>query len=139
MGTVTRWARPNNVNQLHSFLSFNNYFYRFIQGYSTLVARLIHLTRKNVKYIINVKYIWTDQCQESFEGVKYALNHMPILNLPIFGKRFEVICDVSLLGIGTIFLQEGRLHYVMFWAQHKLWLQLFILKQMGGQRELIGL
>ena len=59
---------------------------------------MTHLTRKDVKYI------WIDQCQESFEGVKYALIHAPVLSSPIFGERFEVICDASLLGIGAILL-----------------------------------
>ena len=27
--TVTRWARPNNVSQLRSFLGLSNYFLRF--------------------------------------------------------------------------------------------------------------
>ncbi len=100
--TVATWARPNDVSQLRSFLGLSNYFRRFIQGYSTLVAPLTHLTRKDVKYI------WTEQCQESFEGVKYALTHAPVLSLPIFGERFEVICDASLLGIGAVLLQKGR-------------------------------
>ena len=67
-----------------------------------LVAPLTHLTRKDVKYI------WTEQCQKSFEGVKYALTHAPVLSLPIFGERFEVICDASLLGIGAVLLFIGR-------------------------------
>ena len=100
--TVTTWARPNDVSQLRSFLGLSNYFRRFIQGYSTLVAPLTHLTRKDVKYI------WTKQCQESFDGVKYALTHAHVLSLPIFGERFEVICDASLLGIRAVLLQNGR-------------------------------
>ena len=32
--TLTRWARPNDVSQLRSFLGLSNYFHRFIQGYS---------------------------------------------------------------------------------------------------------
>ena len=63
---------------------------------------MTHLTIKDVKYI------WTEQCPESFEGVKYALTHAHVLNLPIFGERFEVICDASLLGIGAVLLQKGR-------------------------------
>ena len=55
-----------------------------------------------------MKCIWTDQCQEAFEGVKYALTHTPVLNLPIFGEKFEVICDASLLGTWTIVLPKGR-------------------------------
>ena len=100
--TVTTWARPNDVSQLRSFLGLSNYFRRFFQGYSTLVAPLTHLTRKDVKYI------WTEQCQESFEGVKYALTHVHVLSLLIFGERFEVICDASLLGIGVVLLQKDR-------------------------------
>ena len=109
--TVTTWARPNDVSQLRSFLGLSNYFRRFIQGYSTLVAPLTHLTRKDVKYI------WTEQCQESFEGVKYALTHAPVLSLPIFGERFEVICDASLLGIGVVLLHIGR---PIVFESHKL-------------------
>ena len=99
---MTTWARPNNVSQLRSLLGLSNYLCRFIQGYSTLVAPLIHLTKKYVKYI------WTKQCQESFKGVKYALIHAHVLSLPLFGERFEVICDASLLGIGTFLLHKGR-------------------------------
>ena len=101
--TVTTWARPNDVSQLRSFLGLSNYFRRFIQGYSILVIPLTHLTKKDVMYI------WTEQCQKSFEGVEYALTHAPILNLPIFGERVEVICDASLLGVGIVLLQTGRL------------------------------
>ena len=99
---MTTWARPNDLNQLHSFLGLSKYFRRFIQGYSTLAAHLTHLTRKNVKYI------WSEQCQESFEGVTYALTHAHVLNFPIFGERFEVIYDASLLDIGAVFLWKGR-------------------------------
>ena len=87
---------------MRSFLGLSNYFCRFIQGYSTLVAPLTHLTRKDVKYI------WTKQCQKSFEGVKFALTHAHVLSVPIFGERFEIICDASLLGIGTILLPKSR-------------------------------
>ena len=37
---VAKWARPKDVNQLHSFLGLCNYFCKFIQAYSTLVAPL---------------------------------------------------------------------------------------------------
>ena len=102
--TVITWTRPNNVSQLRSFLGLSNYFRRSIQGYSALVAPLTHLSRKDVKYI------WTEQCQKYFEGVKYALIHAHVLSLPvpIFGERFEVIRAASLLGIGAILLQICR-------------------------------
>ena len=49
--TAAKWARPKDVNQLRSFLGLCNYFHKYIQGYSTLVVPLTHLTRKDVKFI----------------------------------------------------------------------------------------
>ena len=49
-----------------------------------------------------MKYIWTEQCQESFEGVKYALTHALVLSLPIFNERIEIICDDFLLGLEAV-------------------------------------
>ena len=93
---------PKDVSQLHSFLGLSNYFGRFTQGYLTFsVAIFTHLKRKDVKYI------WTEQCQEPFKWVRYALTHAHVVSLPIFGEIFEVICDVFLLGIGAVLLHKG--------------------------------
>jgi hypothetical protein len=100
--TVMKWNTPRDVGQLCSFLGLYNYFRRFIQGYSTLVAPLTNLTRHDSKYN------WTVECQEAFYKVKYALTHAPVLALPTFGEPFEVIFDASIVGIGAILLQKGR-------------------------------
>ena len=99
---VAKWARPKDINQLRSFLGLCNYFCKFIQGYSILVAPLTHLTRKDVKFT------WTNQYEESFEEIKYALSHAPILILPKFGERFEVICDASMVDVEALLLQDGK-------------------------------
>jgi hypothetical protein len=39
---------------------------------------------------------------------KVCINSCIVLILPTFGKGFEVICDASLAGIGTILLQNGK-------------------------------
>jgi hypothetical protein len=57
---VAKWARPKDISQLRSFLDLWVYFKRFIQDYSTLVAPLTHLTRKDFKFT------WTNQCEEYF-------------------------------------------------------------------------
>jgi hypothetical protein len=36
------------------------------------------------------------------------LTHAPLLQLPDFGKTFELECDVSKIRIGGVLLQEGK-------------------------------
>ena len=40
--------------------------------------------------------------------LKEKLTHAPLVILPNFAKTFEIECDVSDLGFGTVLMQEGR-------------------------------
>ena len=48
----------------------------------------------------------------------------PILVMPESGKRFIVYSDASLVGLGYVFMQEGR---VIFYASRKLSMRRIIL------------
>ena len=56
----------------------------------------------------SVRFLWSKECQEPFEGVKHALCTAPVLVLPDLSKRFEVICDACGVGVGAVLLQDGR-------------------------------
>lgn len=99
---VKDWATPTNLKQLRSFLGLANYFRRFIQGYSSLVAPLMALTGTKVPFV------WTPECQAAFEGVKVALTSAPVLALPRFDLPFEVWSDASIYGTGAVLLQDGK-------------------------------
>ena len=85
-----------------SFLGLANYFRRFLQGYSKMVVSLTDLTRKDMRFI------WTSECQEAFQKVKYALTNASVLAPPELGKPFEVVSDASGVGLRAVLLQEGR-------------------------------
>ena len=99
---VEDWEVPKDVGQIRSFLGLANYFRRFLCGYSTMVAPLTALTRKTHPWV------WTSECQKAFENVKRTLTNAPVLVLPDFALPFEVICDASIVGVGSILLQEGK-------------------------------
>ncbi|KAK5775382.1 hypothetical protein PVK06_043266 [Gossypium arboreum] len=56
----------------------------------------------------DVKFEWTEKCQKSFDQLKTYLTEAPILVQPESGKEFVIYSDASLLGLGCVLMQEGR-------------------------------
>lgn len=102
VAVVRNWPTPTDVSSLRSFLGLANYFRRFIQGYSSLVAPLTRLTGHTAEWE------WGTAQQDAFDGVKHALTNAPVLVLPDPNKAYEVISDASLHGTGGVLLQDGR-------------------------------
>lgn len=101
--SVQRWPTPTTTQELRSFLGLANYFRRFIQGYSTMVAPLTSLLKQQS----NITQ-WDTSCDASFLAVKMALAKAPVLAHPDFNKHFDVVCDASVHGVGAVLLQEGK-------------------------------
>ena len=58
---VVNWKPPRNVIEVRSFLGLAGYYRRFGKGLSIIASPLTKLLRKEVKFE------WTDKCQDSFE------------------------------------------------------------------------
>lgn len=102
VATVRDWPTPKEVSSLRGFLGLANYFRKFIQGYSSLVAPLTQLTGSTAEWQ------WGTQQEEAFNGVKFALTNAPVLRFPDPNKHYEVISDASLAGTGAVLMQEGH-------------------------------
>jgi hypothetical protein len=55
-----------------------------------------------------VPFYWGAAQEHSFNTLIDKLTHALLLQLPDFGKTFELECDVSGIGIGGVLLQEGK-------------------------------
>ena len=100
---VKRWPKPSTVKELRGFLGLANYFRRFIQGYSTIVAPLTNLTKKDASISQ-----WDAPCDKAFKTLKEALVKAPVLAHPDFTQPFDLICDASNVGVGAVLLQNRR-------------------------------
>ena len=99
---VVNWEPPANVREVRSFLGLAGYYHRFVENFSIIAMPLTKLLRKNMKYA------WNEECQVSFDKLKFCLTSAPVLALPEGEDGFEVYSDASKRGLGCVLMQQGR-------------------------------
>ena len=102
ISAILNWKPPRNVTEVRSFLGLAGYYRRFVKGFSMIATPMTKLLQKDVKFE------WTEKCQKSFDQLKTYLTEAPILVQPESGKEFVIYSDASLLGLGCVLMQEGR-------------------------------
>ncbi|KAM2950713.1 hypothetical protein COP2_000296 [Malus domestica] len=63
----------------------------------------------------DVKFEWNNNCEQSFQQLKYCLTHAPVLMLLDDSGDFEVYSDTSLNGLGCVLMQHGRVIVYASW------------------------
>ena len=99
---VVEWTRLTSVFEILSFLGLTSYYRRFIEGFSKLSKPLTALTRKNARFV------WMDECDQSFQELKRRLVTAPMLALPIEFGNFLVYSDASKKGLRCILMQNNN-------------------------------
>ncbi|XP_059431466.1 uncharacterized mitochondrial protein AtMg00860-like [Corylus avellana] len=99
---VVEWAWLTSVFEIRCFLGLAGYYRRFIEGFLKLSGPLTALTKKNTCYV------WTDECENSFQELKECLITAPVLALPSGSGNFEVYSDASKKGLGCGLMQNGN-------------------------------
>ena len=100
--SISDFPAPTNKKQLMRFLGMAGYYRKFCSNFSTVSAPLTNLLKKNVKFV------WTDCCQEALDKLKAILKSEPVLAAPNFLKPFKLAVDASDVGAGAVLLQEDR-------------------------------
>lgn len=102
VSAIAEFRRPDTVRQLKRYTGMASWYRRFVPNFSTIMAPLHALTKQKVKWI------WTQECEDSFLLIKEKLMSAPVLTCPDFSKPFDLYCDASGVGLGAVLSQEGR-------------------------------
>ncbi|KAG8503344.1 hypothetical protein CXB51_001310 [Gossypium anomalum] len=76
ISAIVDWKPLRNVLEVRSFLRLAGYYRRFVKGFSMIVTLMTQLLQKDVKFE------WSEKCQQSFEQLKVLLTEAPVLAQP---------------------------------------------------------
>ncbi|XP_069154562.1 uncharacterized protein [Solanum lycopersicum] len=94
--------RPLTPIDVQSILGLANYYRRSVEGFSTIAAPFIALMKKTVKFE------WSENCEKSFEELKYLLTSARVLTLTRSGVGYVVYCDASHVGLECNLMQDCK-------------------------------
>ncbi|KAK7929024.1 hypothetical protein WMY93_005419 [Mugilogobius chulae] len=100
IAAIVAFPTPTARRELRRFLGMAGYYRRFCKNFSSVAAPLTALTSPSKPYI------WSDECQKSFENLKAILCCTPVLSAPDFQRPFKLEVDASMVGAGAVLLQE---------------------------------
>ena len=104
VSAVKSWPPPTNLSQLRVFLGKIGYNRKFIPDFATLAAPLFQLEEKGRNFV------WSDNCQKSFDTLKQALCEAPVLAFSRFDLPFVLDTDASATGVAAVLsqVQDGE-------------------------------
>ena len=105
IAAVCDWDTPRNVSELKSFLGLASYYRYFVCQFADIAAPLNNLTNKTVPFV------WDNNCQSAFEGLKSHLTQASALAYPDFSvtaSHFQLHTDASATGLGSVLQQSGK-------------------------------
>jgi hypothetical protein len=96
---IKEWPTPTTVKQVRGFLGFGNFYRRFIKNFSEIAKPLNDLLKKDQTFI------WTNNCQHSFDALKKRFTEEPVLLMPDHTKPFQIESDASKYASGAVLTQ----------------------------------
>ncbi|PLW26795.1 hypothetical protein PCASD_25767 [Puccinia coronata f. sp. avenae] len=114
LGTVMDWPYPTNQKELSRFLGYLNFYRKFIDQFSALVAPLTTLTQDKVD---TVKGLLSAESHDSFERLKLCFKSAPLLQHFNFEKARVLHVDSSKYALLAVLSQRdatGQLRPVSF-------------------------
>ena len=96
---IAELPSPLNVPKVRSALGHIGWYREVIEDYANTAISLTNLTKKEVPFM------WTQECQNTFDIWKCKLKRVPCLISPNWDLPFHIYCDASNFAVGSALCQ----------------------------------
>ena len=96
---IKNFPTPKTQKNVRQFLGKINFYNKYVKDSAIILDPLHNLLRKNQKFI------WTNECEESFDKIKLLLCSEPVLGIFDPKLKIKIYTDASIKGIGAILKQ----------------------------------
>ena len=111
---IREFERPKTKKNVRQLLGKINFYYKYIKNASKLLEPLHNLLRKGSNFV------WTDECERSFQEIKEYLCSGPVLSIYDQNKPVFIYTHASGEGLGAVLKQpqeDGMLHPVAYFSR----------------------
>jgi hypothetical protein len=107
---IKKYPAPKNAKEIRMFLGMVGFYRRYVGKFAELSKPLVELTKKGIKFV------WSDEVEESFNKLRQSLCTAPVLRYPDFTQEFFLSTDASNTAISAILSQKisGFEHPIAF-------------------------
>ena len=100
LDTIKNMFVLKDVKEIKQFLGLTGYYRKFVPRFADISRHLTQLTKKEMKFM------WTPECQKSFELLKSILCGEPILKYADTSKPYTLYTDASKYGWAGVLTQS---------------------------------
>ncbi len=108
---VAKFPQPKTVENVRSFLGLAGYYRPFIKNFAARANPLTQLLKKDTPFH------WGSEQEGSFQDLKHAFTHAPVLVFPNSDDPFVIFTDASGVRRGAVLMQTdgaGKQHVIAF-------------------------
>jgi len=112
--TIAAWERLTSVQGIREFISFVNFYWRWIPGFSDIARPLHNLFQKNQAWQ------WTKSEQAAFETLKWQVSQALVLVHADPDHQFRMETDALNYAYGAVLSQkqsDGQHHLIGFMSK----------------------
>ncbi len=121
VSALDSWPVPKSTKEVRQLIGFMSYYRRFVPKFAQILRPLHILIGSKDKKKASEPFVWSNECQTTFDQLKLCLMSPPVLAYPDFGLPFILKTDGSHLGLGAVLSQkQGGVERVIAFASKGL-------------------